>query len=359
MKHLEHLLNESHIRWMDSTEKDSDIVISSRVRLARNIQGMVFPQRMNEDQGLQVMDQLFKVRDNAGDGLLRDMQSVVFSDVSALDRQILMEKHMMSPEHAARDGSYFALMISEDGSLANMINEEDHLRIQCLLPGMQVSKAYRLAEQVDDEFEKEINYAFDERIGYLTSCPTNVGTGLRVSVMLHLPALQMTGQGTHIYQNISQLGIAVRGMYGEGSQASGNLFQLSNQVTLGQSEEEICHYLQTIAGQVVSQERAMRENVARQMPYHLADRVGRAYGILAHARVISSNEALGLLSDLRLGVDMGVLTGVERSTLNELTVAIRPAHLQKRFLKEMDALERDVKRADVVRNLLLGGRTSE
>lgn len=353
MSHLEHLLDESHIRWMDSVEKDSDIVISTRVRLARNLGDSVFPNRQDQEKGLQVLEKLLEARQNAGEGLLKGMEPVIFSQVSALERQILMEKHMMSPEHAAHDGPHQGLMIDEDGSLSNMINEEDHLRIQCLLPGFQLEKAYRLAAQVDDEFEKTLEYAFDERIGYLTSCPTNVGTGLRVSVMVHLPALQITGQGSRLFQNISQLGIAVRGIYGEGTQAAGNLYQLSNQVTLGQSEEEICNYLRTIAGQIIDQERNLRQHIAGQMPYQVADRVGRAYGILANARVISSMEALSLLSDLRLGIDMEVVTGIERSIINELMVAIRPAHLQRRYQKEMDPMERDVKRADVIRSLLV------
>lgn len=354
MSHLDRFLNESHIRWMDSEEKDSDIVISTRVRLARNLRDSVFPNRLDGDKGRQVWQKLLEAREGAGEGLLKDMQAVAFSEISPLDRQILMEKHMMSPEHAAHEADYQGLMINEDGSLAIMINEEDHLRIQCVLPGLQLDKAYSLASQVDDEFEKTLEYAFSERIGYLTSCPTNAGTGLRVSVMVHLPALQITGQGARLYQNISQLGIAVRGIYGEGTQAAGNFYQLSNQVTLGQSEQEICNYLQTIVVQIIDQERNLRQHIAQQMPYQLADRVGRAYGILANARVLSSMEALSLVSDLHLGIDMGVLTGIESSMLNELTVAIRPAHLQKRYQKEMDPMERDVKRADVVRTLLVG-----
>lgn len=358
MSHMEKLLNENYIKWMDAGEKDADIVISSRVRLARNLQGVVFPHLLDEDKGRYVFSQMQQAREQAGDGLLSSMEAVVFSEISALDRQILMEKHLMSPEHAARSDAYQGLMVNAEGSLSSMINEEDHLRIQCVLPGLQVDEAYHLADRLDDEFEKTLDYAFDERLGYLTSCPTNVGTGLRVSVMVHVPALQISGQGAHIYQNITQLGIAIRGLYGEGSQAAGNLFQLSNQVTLGQSEAEICNYLQTIAGQIVAQERIMREKLARQMPYQMADRVGRAYGILAHARLISSSEAMALLSDLRLGVEMGILSGIERVTLNELMVAIRPAHLQKHYQKEMDTLERDIKRADVIRNLLVNAQQS-
>lgn len=235
-----------------------------------------------------------------------------------------------------------------------MINEEDHLRIQCFLPGLQLVECYHRAQALDDDLESQLEYAFDERRGYLTACPTNAGTGLRASVMLHLPAMQMTGQTNQILQNIGQLGMTVRGLYGEGTEVAGNFFQMSNQITMGQTEGEICTHLQAVTEQLVEQERLLRERLQLDLKYQLEDKIGRAFGILSHARIINSNEALALLSDVRLGIDMGILKGIKPFALNELVVAIRPAHLQKRAEREMDATERDVKRAEIIQEKLQG-----
>jgi protein arginine kinase len=346
------VLNSSYIKWMDSQTSDRDIVVSSRVRLARNLNRIPFPHLLDQINGERCVKQIRDAWQKATSPVLASMDMVSFDQLQPLDRQILAEKHLSSPLHADSNSSFRAILVNGDGSLSAMVNEEDHLRIQCLLPGLQLVECYSQVQDLDDEFEQSLDYAFDENRGYLTSCPTNVGTGMRASVMMHLPAIQMTGQLNHILQNIGQLGLVVRGLYGEGSEAVGNFFQLSNQITLGQTEEDIYNYLQTITEQIVEQERLLRERLLTDMKYQLEDKIGRAYGILSNARVISSDEALTLFSDVRLGVDIGILKGISIFSLNELMVEVRPAHLQKRTGQDMDAIERDIKRAEVIKEKL-------
>ncbi len=348
------LLNGNFVAWMDSRAgSESDIVISSRIRLARNLQYITFPYFMNAESGNKSMQEISDAWKNSESELLSQMDLITFDQISSLDRQILVEKHLISPEHGLSEESYRGLLVSKDGSIAIMINEEDHLRIQCLLPGLQMEKCYKLAQEIDDELEQCLNYAFDEQRGYLTSCPTNVGTGMRASVMLHLPGIAISGQRTRIFQNINQLGMTVRGLYGEGTEIVGNYVQLSNQITLGQTENEIITNLGIISRQIVEQEKMLRKSLQEEMKYQLEDRVGRAYGILTNARVMNSNEALALLSDVRLGVDLGIIEGISPFVINQLVVAIKPAHLQKRTGGEMEAFIRDVKRAEVIKEILL------
>lgn len=347
------LLNNEYVRWMDVQEgPDSDIVVSSRIRLARNLQGQPFPHLLESESGSAVLNAIRNAFTASSNENLHNMKFMQFDQLSPLDRQILLEKHLISPEHAACDQFYRGLVVNSDGSQSIMINEEDHLRIQCLLPGLQTEECYRLSQEMDDELEKHLDFAFDEHRGYLTSCPTNVGTGMRASVMLHLPAVSITGQRSRIFHNISQLGMTVRGMYGEGTEMSGNLIQLSNQITLGQTEEEIISNLKFIAKQIVEQERVLRENLMNEIRYQLEDRVGRAYGILTNAVVITSNEALSLLSDVRLGVDLGIIRDITPYAVNQLIVAIKPAHLQKKAGMDMEAFSRDIKRAEVIKHIL-------
>ncbi len=348
------VLNRGWVKWMDSPEGNRDIVISSRVRLARNLNQIPFPHLLNPVNGEQCLQLIRDAWEKAPGPVLAAMDIVTFDNLDVLERQILAEKHLISPVHADSDSPIKGVLVNDDGSLAVMINEEDHLRMQCLLPGLQLKECYSRVQELDDEFEQNLDYAFDEKRGYLTSCPTNVGTGMRASVMIHLPAVQFAGQLTQLLHNIDQMGLAVRGLYGEGSQPIGNFFQISNQITLGQTEEEICNYLQTVTEQVVEQESLLREKLQRDMKYQLEDKIGRAYGILSNARVIASDEALTLLSSVRLGVDMHILEGISLSSLNELMVAVRPAHLQKLGGREMEVVERDIKRAAVIKEKLTG-----
>lgn len=351
------LFNNTYVGWMEQGP-ESNIVISSRVRLARNLQNMPFPQRLHEKTGLEIINLIKKAWQADDKFLLKDMDWLGFDQLSELDRTILMEKHLVSPGHAQSSKSYNGLLVNHDGSISIMINEEDHLRIQCLLPGLQVQECLQQANEVDDILEERLDIAFDEQRGYLTSCPTNVGTGMRASVMLHLPAIAITGQLNQLVHHINQLGMIVRGIYGEGSEATGNFFQLSNQITLGQMEHDIGSNLVAMTRQIVQQEQILRDNLNRHMRIQIEDRVGRAYGVLTNARMITSNEALTHLSDLRLGVDLGIIEDISLSVLNELMVAIRPAHLQRIAGSQMDALSRDVNRAKVIKEILQSGHNS-
>ncbi len=355
---IDPLLYSTHVGWMETKAGiDADVVISSRVRLARNIDNIPFPHLLNENSGKGVIELITKACEQSGYEPLRAMQLVTFDQLSELDRMILMEKHLISPQHARFNSSHRGLMVNSDGALSIMINEEDHLRIQGLLPGLALEECSRQVQTLDDELEKQLTWAFDAQRGYLTACPTNVGTGMRASVMLHLPGMAMTAQINRIFHNIGQLGMTVRGLYGEGTEVLGNFYQLSNQVTLGLSEEEICHNLFLMTRQIIEQERMVRESLKQGMIYQLHDRIGRAYGLLSHARIMSSNEALTLLSDLRLGVDLGLITHIQASAINELIVAIRPAHLQKRAGQDMDAFGRDIKRAEIIKEILFRKNT--
>jgi protein arginine kinase len=352
---IETLINRDSIKWMESNEEQGDIVISSRIRLARNLADLPFPQRLDQKSGTECLQRIKAVcQDTEAPAALNEVEFTGFDQMNMLDRRILAEKHLISPVHAESGSPFGAVVLNRDGSLATMVNEEDHLRIQCLLPGLQLQAGYELARQMDDFLESKLEYAFDERNGYLTACPTNVGTGMRASVMLHLPAMQMTGQTGSILQNTGQLGMTVRGLYGEGTEATGNFFQMSNQITMGQTEEEICNHLQAVTEQIVEQERMLRERLKADLKYQLEDKIGRALGILNHARIISSTEALTLLSDVRLGIDLGIVSGIKPYALNQLIVSIRPAHLQKCLAQELDPLQRDVQRAEIIQEKIKG-----
>jgi len=346
------ILNRTHVAWMDAQGPESDIVISSRVRLARNLRAIPFPHLLNEKTGAQVIAQVNQALKTSKNNISRGLVLVPFNQLSSLDRSVLVEKHLISPEHAGNPLPYRGVVVNDEGSLAIMVNEEDHLRIQCVLSGLQLNQANKYAELADDSLEETLDYAFDEKHGYLTSCPTNVGTGMRASVMLHLPAVAITNQTNTVIQSITQLGLTVRGMYGEGTEATGRLYQVSNQVTLGQSEEDIINNLWTVVIQIVEQERHLRERLLKEMRYQVEDRVLRSYGILTNARMVSSTEALSLLSDVRMGIDMRILPEVNRQVLNELLVAIMPSHLQKAFGEEMEPMQRDIRRAEIIKQKL-------
>jgi protein arginine kinase len=263
----------------------------------------------------------------------------------------LVEKHLISPM-LAEESRHGAVLLNKDESVSIMINEEDHIRIQVLFPGLQMKQAWELANEIDDWLESHLNFAFDEKCGYLTSCPTNVGTGIRASVMLHLPALAMTQQLNRLLPAITQVGLAVRGIYGEGSEALGQLYQVSNQVTLGLDENEILENLQGVVRQMIEHEHTARGRLQEVSLIQLEDRVHRSYGTLAHCRIIDSKEAMSLLSDVRLGIDLGFIRGVSASVMNELMVMIQPGFLQQYAGERLNAEQRDIRRARLIRERL-------
>jgi protein arginine kinase len=282
---------------------------------------------------------------------LGELEFLVMEDLNALQKRVLVEKHLISPQ-LAEHSTYGACLLSPNEEVSIMINEEDHIRIQCLFPGLQLTEALQMANGLDDWLEEKIDYAFDEKRGYLTSCPTNVGTGMRASVMMHLPALVMTQQMNRIVPAINQLGLVVRGIYGEGSEALGNIFQISNQLTLGKSEEDIVNDLLSVVQQLIAQERSAREALVKTSNIQLEDRVFRSFGILAHSRVMETKEAAKCLSDVRLGIDLGYIENISRSILNELMILTQPGFLQQYAGGPLRPDERDIRRASLIRERL-------
>jgi len=346
---MEDLLDKPLTPWMTGGGINGDIVLSSRIRLARNLEGVPFPNRADATR---LTDIVTQVRESVGDLKKTDKHEYMFVEMeklSPLERQILVEKHIISP-NLAGEPTNRALIVRDDAAVSIMINEEDHLRIQCLVPGLDLKSASDLANDVDDIIEAKHCFAYNEQVGYLTACPTNVGTGLRASVMVHLPALVLARQISRVMSAATQLGFTVRGLYGEGTEAIGNIFQFSNQLTLGHSEQEIIENLQAVAQQVVEQERSARQALLTGSAEALADRVWRAYGVLCYARIISGQEALTLLSEVRLGIDSGIITGVPATIFNELLVTSRPNFLQKIACRAYtDPVERDRLRAQLIR----------
>ncbi len=328
-------------RWMQGSGPDSEIAISSRVRLARNIRGYTFPCLAADSETEAVKNKISSIV--AGIDDFSDFNYWSMDTLTELEKRALVEKHLVSPFLAA-ESKHGSLLLRNDEAVSIMANEEDHLRIQAILPGLQLEEAWREASRYDDLLENKLEFAFDDHYGYLTACPTNIGTGLRASVMLHLPALVFTRQINRLPGALSQVGLAVRGLYGEGTEIIGNLVQVSNQVTLGQSEEEIISNLFSIIRQVIEQEQGARQMLLDKQRAKLADKAWRAFGLLKYAQLISSQEAIQLLSDLRMGYDLGLIKGVSRQLLNELLVLIRPACLQLLAGRELNESERDIER---------------
>ena len=336
--------------WLRGTGPNSEIVFSSRIRLARNLEKMIFSNWANPEQQEQtlaviqpVVKELEMIRNN---GLFLRMK-----ELSSVDKQFLVERHLISREHIAKSESK-GVAISADETLSIMINEEDHLRIQVLLPGFNLDECWEMIEKVDGELEKGLQFAFSPKLGYLTACPTNTGTGMRASVMLHLPALVLTKQINRVVQAIVKLGLTVRGLFGEGTEATGNFFQISNQVSLGRSEAEIMDNIKRIIKQVIEYEQNARQSLVAKNKSTLEDQIWRSYGILKNAHIISSQEAIELLSNVTLGIDAGLINGLTREVINEVFILTQPAHLQKLDGKNLTPQQRDVKRAGIIRERL-------
>ena len=271
-----------------------------------------------------------------------------------LQKQVLVEKHLISP-HLAEESPNGACLITDNEEISIMVNEEDHIRIQCITSGLQLNNALDIAFSVDDQLEEHLDYAFNEVRGYLTSCPTNVGTGLRASVMMHLPGLVMTRQINQVLPSLNQLGIAVRGIYGEGSEAIGNIFQISNQITLGKSENDIIMDLTTIVEQIIEQERTARQQIKNTAGVQLEDRIFRSLGVLMNSRIIESKEAAQCISDVRLGIDLGYIDNISATVLNELMILTQPGILQQQAGKTLRPFDRDVRRATLIRERIRMG----
>ena len=349
-KELDGLLKQPS-EWLRGAGPVPDIVISSRIRLARNLEKFPFATRATKASQAEVLK--IAVEGITQCPTIKRPLILEMGELDEVDRQFLVERHLVSREHIVHPDQK-GVAIGEGEVVGIMINEEDHLRLQVMQSGMNLPDAWSLVDALDDELSEAVPYAYSSDWGYLTCCPTNTGTGMRASVMAHLPALVITKQINKVLHTITKLGLTARGLYGEGTEASGNFFQISNQVALGRSEEEIVENIDRILKEVIHQEQAARESLMTNNRTQLEDRMWRAFGILRHAKTMSSGEALDLLSAVRLGVDLGVMNGLDRKAVNELFLFSQPAHLQKLEGKTLTAKERDTKRAQLIRTRLGG-----
>jgi protein arginine kinase len=342
--------------WLNGGGPHSQIVVSSRVRLARNLRGHAFPGWARKAQRLQVLEAIKPEVERLPQ--MEGAYSVFSQDLTALEKQVLVERHLVSREHAGK-GVGSAVVMNPTQTISIMINEEDHLRMQAIRSGLQLQEVFAMIDQVDSALEQRLDFAFHPELGFLTACPSNVGTGMRASAMVHLPALVLSEQINQIIQAVNKIGLAVRGLYGEGTEALGNLFQVSNQTTLGEREEDIIARLQKVIEQIIEHEQNARLMLLQKKPNTLLDHVGRGYGILLHAYSMDSKEALNLLSFIKLGIDLELFPEEYRQSVDELFIETQPAHLQKGSRQKLAAEERDILRAQIIRTKLAGFRAPD
>lgn len=335
--------------WYTESGNASDVVLSSRIRLARNFKGIPFPERANEVQ----QDDIINICKNAATNSDIKLNFVDLNAMEDYEKQALAECHLISPQ-MMNGNKKRALLLSDDNSVCVLINEEDHLRIQCMEAGFNIKKCFDAANKVDDAIEQNADYAFDAQFGYLTCCPTNLGTGMRASVMVHLPALTMSRNINSVIDSLSQLGMTVRGIFGEGTKASGNLYQISNQETLGETEEYILERFEQIINEVTDKEREMRKSLLKDNKFKIQDKLMRSYGVLTNAVIISSSEAMTRLSDVRFAVELGIIKDIDYRKLNTATYAILPANIIKSY-NIVNPDDRDLKRAEIIKELLTEG----
>ena len=331
--------------WYNNAAPDGDIAVSTRIRLARNVNGYPFPARMTDEQKYKLNAKIHEAIKNSDDDCAKKLKYIDMKDVPENERLSMLERHIASREFVCKPDNK-AIIISEDETVSIMLGEEDHIRIQVILPGLQLEKAYELADRIDNIFSSSLDLAFDETLGFLTECPTNLGTGLRASVMLHLPVSESNGDIRALTQSVNKIGYTVRGMYGEGSNSSGSLYQISNQITLGISEKNAVNNLKVIAGQIIEKERELQKGLNK---IKTEDYCMRALGTLKFARMISGAELITLISRVKLGMN----TGVIRGDINPVKILIegQPYMLMKTY-GNMTEEERDICRAQMVRKAL-------
>jgi protein arginine kinase len=335
--------------WLDGTGAHSDVVVSSRVRLARNLETFPFVHRATEEQLSKIATQALTAGEQSD--VLENASFFDTSHLSEILRQVLVERHLISPA-LAKAKRHRGILVEHRERCSVMINEEDHLRIQTIQSGFEPQKAWELVDRMDDELSRSLTYAYSEQWGYLTACPTNVGTGLRASVLIHLPGLVLTQQKDAVLRGVTQVGLVARGFYGEGSEIVGNLFQISNQVTLGRNERETIGHLEKVTRELIRYEEHAREQLIREARFQIEDKIWRALAMLENARLLTSQEFMNLASAVRLGISMSVIQKPNIRLLNELMVTTQPSHLQQRDGKKMGPAERDVLRASLVRERL-------
>jgi protein arginine kinase len=338
--------------WLRGSGPMSEIVISSRIRLARNVAGYPFLSKCSRAQRTAIEN---RARETILGAQIAPQTLYVDLDAAPdVDRQLLVERHLISKPHAAAEGAR-GVAVGENETISIMVNEEDHLRVQVLRSGLQLEEAWEQINGIDDKLESKLDFSFHPRFGYLTACPTNVGTGIRVSVMLHLPALKLTGEIEKVFRAAKDMRLAVRGLYGEGTEATGDFYQISNQTTLGKTEDEIISdFKHLVIPKIIDYEHHARRTLVNDRTVALDDKVCRALGILRTARLMASEETLFLLSHLRMGINLGRIKDIDLRTINELFLLTQPAHLQKLQGRKLEGDVRRAARADYIRSRLNG-----
>lgn len=337
--------------WLEADDEKDSLIISSRIRLARNIQDEPFPDRLSEERARKLANTVENLFLSAVQGK-DEYRSIHLWDNDKNSNIPYFEKHLISSK-LIENSNKAAFIVNKAETVSIMINEEDHIRLQCISSGFDLKEILDYCEEIDDILEDKINYAFDERLGYLTACPTNLGTGLRASVMIHLPAMTMGNEMNRILNALTQVGMTIRGLYGEGSGAYSNIYQISNQITLGISETDILSNLKAAVNQLINQENLSRQQLIKNYKFELEDRIYRALGMLKSARMMDVKESLKLLSNVRMGVEMGIIKDIDKKVINKLLVNIQPATLAKQFEEKLTEKQLNFKRAEYIRKILI------
>lgn len=333
--------------WYLQSGKDSDVVISSRVRIARNLMEYNFPSKYVKDESKQVFEKLEEITPSLGYGL----KFLKLDNIDDITKISLMEKHLISPDFAMNSRPNKAIIINDEENICIMVNEEDHLRIQVFTAGFELENLVGLISEIDDKLSDFVNYAYNEKFGYLTACPTNVGTAMRISIMCHLPALTMTGNINKVLRAVNNFGMNIRGTYGEGSESKGDVYQIFNNQSLGLSEKEIMKNVKAITEKIIEQERLARKNLTKK-PIDLEDRVYRSYGILTNSRKLSSDECKRLLSDVKLGTDLGIISEINDAKVKKLEVYTQAGNIQKYTGTQLNSFDRDIKRCEIIKQII-------
>ena len=339
--------------WYVQTGKDSDIVISSRIRLARNIKGIPFTTKCKPED----LEKVINIMNNEVNSLGYGLKLFRMDKIDNVTKLSLIEKHLISPEFVAKTENsitqnLMAILLNDDENICIMVNKEDHLRIQVFSAGLDLENLKNLIVEIDEKIDEACHYSCDRKYGYLTTCPTNVGTGMKVSVMVHLPALTITGNINKVLQIVNSFGMNIRGLYGEGTQSLGNIYQISNNQSLGLTEDEIVKNLNIITSKIIEQERLARKNLTKE-PLELEDRICRSYGILTNARKLTSEECLKLWSDVKLGMDLGIIEGLTDLKVNKIRINSQSGNLQKYLGNNLNAYERDIERPKIIKQIIL------
>lgn len=335
------------MNWYLQNGKESDVVISTRVRLSRNIKGIPFINKASKEELKKVYDKVKEITPSLG----YNLKFLSIDDMDMITKQSLVEKHLISPDFAKTKMPYTAVVINDDENICIMVNEEDHIKLQVFTSGLDIDNLLNLAIEIDEKMESLIPYSYHEKYGFLTACPTNVGTGLKISTLVHIPALQMTGNLNKMLNIINNLGMNVRGLYGEGTKAEGDIYQVSNNQTLGITEKEIAKNLNLLAQKIIDQERLARKYLSKNS-LKLEDEVYRSYGILANARRLSEDENIELLSKVKLGTDLGIIKELNDKKVRELMLFTKPANMQKRLDTKLSVIDQEASRCEVIKQIL-------